>query len=321
MKVLLIGSCPPPLGGVSVFLKRYRQKLEAEGHTVDVIDPHRLTKPALYRELLRACGRGYDLLSLNFPSFHIMMLLLLRGRAAKVEVWDHNWRVLEGWNPLRRSLYELFLRRARSLILVAPHVADYYRRHGVEPPPTTVVRHAFLPPPAAEEAAVVGTYPADVLEFARTRRPLVVANAFRLVLEGGVDLYGLDMCVRLAAALKEEYPRAGLLFALAEVGDEDYYARVRREIDARGLGENFLFMTGQRELWPLLGRADLMVRPTSADGYAVSVAEALHLGCPVVASDVSERPPGASLFAARDDEDFLTKCRAALAARRPRAEE
>lgn len=313
MKVLLIGSYPPPLGGVSVFVKRYRRELEGAGHAVDVIDPARFAKRELYRELYRATRRGYDLISLNFPSFHMMMMLLLRGRAGKTEVWDHNWRVLEEWNPLRRSLYELFLRRCRELILVAPHVKDYYLAHGVELPAQTRVRHAFLPPPLEEEESILATYPADVLAFVRRSRPLIVANAFRVVFRGGVDLYGLDMCVRLVARLKESYPNVGLLFALADIGEPSYFERIGRELTARGLAHNFHFMTGQRELWALFKRADLMVRPTLSDGYALSVAEALYFGCPVVASDAAQRPPGATLFATRDDEDFLRKCRSVLA--------
>ncbi|MCA1594026.1 MAG: hypothetical protein LC754_15510, partial [Acidobacteria bacterium] len=76
MKILLIGSYPPPLGGVAVFIKRYKRKLEGEGHTVDVLDPTQLSKRDFYPRLFRAPSRGYDLISLSFPSFHMMMVLL-----------------------------------------------------------------------------------------------------------------------------------------------------------------------------------------------------------------------------------------------------
>lgn len=310
MRVLLIGSYPPPLGGVGVFVSRYERKLTGEGHAVTVVDPHRFTKLKLYRTLVAA--RGYDLVSLNFPSFHMMMLLLATARAPQTEVWDHNWRVLEEWSAARRRLYQTFLRRARRLVLVAPHIADYYRAHGVEPPARTEVRHAFLPPAVEEEAAIVASYPPEVLEFVRGARPLVVANAFKIVFREGRDLYGLDMCVRLTAQLKKDYPEARLLFALAEAGDAEYLSRMRREADALGVGESVYFMTGQRELWPLIKRADLFVRPTVSDGYAVSVAEARYFGRPVVASDAAPRPAGVLTFRTRDDADFRSKCLAAL---------
>jgi glycosyltransferase involved in cell wall biosynthesis len=314
VKVLLIGSYPPPLGGVSVFVKRYRRLLEGEGHRVDVLDPARVSNARLAARLLAA--RRYDLVSLNYPSIPVMTLLLAVGLASRTEVYEHNWRLLESWGALSRRVYALFLRRARALVLIAPHLADYYRAHGIELPERVRVGDAFIPPPEDEEAAIVESYPAGVREFVGSRQPLVVANAFKLVFREGVDLYGLDMCVELLAALKSAHPSVGLLFALAEVGDEDYFARTRERVASLGLAEHVYFMTGQQELWPLFKSADLMLRPTSTDGASVSVAEALHFGCPVVASDAAPRPPGTILFKSRDPEDFRRKCSAALASRR-----
>lgn len=315
MKILLIGSYPPPLGGVAVFIKRYKHRLESEGHTVDVLNPARLSNRTLLGRLLNAPARGYDLVSLNYPSVPVMLVLLARGLASRTEVFDHNWRRLETWNMFERRLYQLFLGSCRELILTAPHLKSYHREHGVRLPEQTRVQHAFLPPPMEDEAGILASYPADLCEFVRRRRPLVVANAFKLVFHEGVDLYGLDMCVRLVVELRKTYPDAGLLFALAEMGDGDYAGRMRREADAHGAGRNFYLMSGQLELWPLLKRADLFVRPTSTDGYAVSVAEALSFGCPVVASDVAERPDGTVLFSKRDDAEFQRQCLEVLAAR------
>ena len=66
-------------------------------------------------------------------------------------------------------------------------------------------------------------------------------------------------------------------------------------------------MTGERELWPLFRKADLMVRPTCTDGYGISIAEALYFDCPAVASDVCVRPEGTLLFNNRDMDDFYEK--------------
>jgi glycosyltransferase involved in cell wall biosynthesis len=151
-----------------------------------------------------------------------------------------------------------------------------------------------------------------VREFVARSRPLLVANGFRIVFHNGTDLYGLDMCVELVARLKQAHPRVGLLFALAEIGDPDYYARMRQKIDALGITQNFHIMAGQKEIWPLFKRADAMLRPTFTDGYALSVAEAIHFGCPVLASDAADRPPQATLFANRNQQDFQQKCLALL---------
>src|SRR4029453_3860786 len=126
--------------------------------------------------------------------------------------------------------------------------------------------------------------------------PLIVANAFKLILQQGVDLYGVDMCLELYRHLLKEYPNLGFVFALAEIGEKEYFESIGRRISQLGLESNFRFLTGQKEFWPFLKKANLMVRPTITDGYALSVAEAVYFKCAVVASDVAVRPQGVILF-------------------------
>jgi glycosyltransferase involved in cell wall biosynthesis len=123
----------------------------------------------------------------------------------------------------------------------------------------------------------------------------------------GVDLYGLDLCVDLVSELKKIYPQIGLLFALAEIGETTYFEETIHRIRKKTIADNFFFMTGQKELWPLFKKCDLMVRPTYSDGYGISIAEALYFHCPAVASDVGGRPEGTILFRNRDFDDFLCK--------------
>jgi glycosyltransferase involved in cell wall biosynthesis len=62
----------------------------------------------------------------------------------------------------------------------------------------------------------------------------------------------------------------------------------------------------------LFERASVFVRPTFADGDAISVREALALGTPVVASDAAERPKGTFLFRTNDVDDLAEKLSEAL---------
>lgn len=312
MKVLLIGSYPPPLGGVSVFLKRYRIKLEAEGHLVELLDPTRLSNIRLIAEITRAKAGGFGLVSLHYPSFPLMKLLHTLGMLKETEVWDHNWRLAETWDAGQRQRYESWLRNSRALILVTPNLADYYREHEIALPIATRVESPFLPPPEAEESAILDSYTDETREFIAKSRPLLVANAFKLAFHKDVDLYGADLCVQVIAELKQQHPRIGLVFALAEIGDTGYFKKLQLKIADRAIEKHIHFLTGQKELWPLFKKADLMVRPTASDGYALSVAEAIHFGCPVVASDVTARPPEAVVFRNRDSADFLSRCQTVL---------
>src|SRR5262249_18015083 len=62
----------------------------------------------------------------------------------------------------------------------------------------------------------------------------------------------------------------------------------------------------------LLERASAFVRPTFADGDAISVREALLLGTPTVATDVSPRPPGTIVCRTGDAADLAEKVSMAI---------
>jgi glycosyltransferase involved in cell wall biosynthesis len=318
----MIGPCPPPLGGVSVFIKRYKQKMENAGHEVVVLDPCSLSKVRYCASLFLTAKGKYDLISINVASFYVLAIIFLVGLASKAQVIDHNWRQLERWNVLKVRLFSYMVNRSRELILVGSHLKAYYRGHGVSLPLNRVqVQNAFIHPPVEDEPKILETYSADVHKFVETRSPLLVANGSGITFYQGVDIYGLDMCVELVAALKKTNENIGLLFALADISDKEYFEDVNRRIDELGIRDNFHFMTGQKELWPLLKKADLMVRPTCTDGYCTSVAEARAFGCAVVASDVCQRARGSVIFANRRNDDLLLKCAEVLSAARQESRE
>ncbi len=71
-------------------------------------------------------------------------------------------------------------------------------------------------------------------------------------------------------------------------------------------------MTDQKQLWPLIKKADLFLRPTLSDSFGISIAEALLFDVPAVASDVCVRPKGTVLFKRGDKKDFFDKVLKAL---------
>lgn len=312
MKVLLVGPQPPPFGGVSVFLQRLKRELENEGHEVEFHDPTELNLIAYYLKLFLLPFKRYDFITINVPSIWLPLIVLMLGLAPRTQVVDHNWRLLEDWPSYKIRLYSFMLERFQELVLISGHLRTYYQQYGVRLPASTRVLGPFLPPPLDKEEAILKTYPPEAHEFVMTHRPLLIANAPRIVFYRGIDLYGLDMCVDLIAMLKQEFPKVGLLFAIGEMDDEIYCRQIQGQIARLGIQKNIYFLTRQKEMWPLLKKADLLVRPTCSDAYGISVAEALYLDCAAVASDVCERATGTILFTNRNMDDFQRKCRQVL---------
>lgn len=301
MKYFLIGPYPPPLGGISVYVYRLRKLLETQGQPVEIVDVAKLSKLRKAGVLLHFIfSPSRAVFYMNGPYRYAMLALALRLFAGEIIFHDHSGRAVAELAGIDRLIFKLFLARVDECILVGEHLRAYYQENGFTLPAQTRIQNAFLPPPPEDEPKIWAAYDEATLRFIEDHRPLLVANAFQISFHQGVDLYGLDMCVELTGRLKDKYPNVGLLFALAEVGDAPYFALINRCIDTLGIRDHFHFMTGQRELWPLFKRADLMIRPTFVDGYPVSVAEALYLGCPTVASDVGKRAEGTVLFRNRD---------------------
>jgi glycosyltransferase involved in cell wall biosynthesis len=170
---------------------------------------------------------------------------------------------------------------------------------------------AYLPPVPVE--AEIAAIPPEVWTFMENHAPIISANAFAVVKSKGEDLYGIDLCLELCSDLKSVYPGVGLVFFLPGVRDHEYFVELKRRISDKGIGDNFLFQTKPCQFYPVLMKSDIFVRPTSVDGDAVSLREALYFKVPSVASDVVARPEGAVIFKRRDVNDFTSKVSEVLA--------
>jgi glycosyltransferase involved in cell wall biosynthesis len=114
-------------------------------------------------------------------------------------------------------------------------------------------------------------------------------------------------------ALKAHYPSLGLVICLPQVALQDYYAELQRRVDEYGIRENVLFLLKPLEEAHRLWQAsDVYLRPTTTDGDAVAIREALSMRVPVVASDAAPRPPGVAVFPSRDLLRFVETTRHVL---------
>ncbi len=321
--IAIIGPYPPPLGGTSVHIKRVAQKLRSQENYVQIFDitcfSSRLIRYAKLIYFLcktRPDEVQYHTLYNNLLEWFCIISLkaILSYRLILI---DHDCRHL-----YQRSAFFKYILRT-TLICVNHHViigtttrASY---HDAKIPVAKAasLESPFLPPALSEEQAIWATYPSDLSHFLRTRSPLILANAFRLVLINNQDLYGLDLCIELMHNLREKYPLCGLIIALAQRGNEQYYYKLLNNIKQASLQEYMYFLEHQKELWPLMHKVDLFVRPTRSDSYGISVQEAIFFGTPALASDICKRPSKAFLFKTGDMNDFLTKAQSILSTGSP----
>ena len=305
MKRIHIGPIPPPLGGISVYLYRL-SKIERSSYFIQ-FKRHKLwvIRQIFNRDKKNFIYHNQTLIVRLFLYFFTLISihkfsLVIHSRSLQIQYNNSN--------ILIKFLMRKMLNQAYFIQVVNPDYKKFLREIRVKNN-NIFVKNAFLPPPLEDEKKIKKTYDRKLIKFINCRKPIIVANAYAINFYKNKDLYGIDMCVDLTSLLKKDFPNIGFIFALAnEKRYPDYFKFIKDKIKMLRIEDNFHFMTGQKELWPIFKLSDLMIRPTCIDAFGISIAEALYFQCPAIASDVCKRENGTIIFHNRDLKDLYEKC-------------
>jgi glycosyltransferase involved in cell wall biosynthesis len=191
---------------------------------------------------------------------------------------------LDGVTATGRRTIAGLLGRASRVVVVSPQIAAALSTIGVD--------RVELISPFIAAGLTPGRPPVRIAAL-REAGATVIAAAVAPGQE-----YGAPVLVQGFARLAAHHPDAVLAVFGPGGADRD----VARHLDERGLGERVVALgeLDPRSVHATLQAADVLVRPTLADGDAVTVREARALGVRVVASDAAARPAGTALFPAGD---------------------
>lgn len=307
-KVVLVGPRPPLLGGVSIHLDRVGQRLESQNNFVVYFDVNIRQKIGLMylkHLLMLLIKEKPDIVHLHTPYNGIeefwVVLLAKAWTHFELVFIDHNCRYLYQKSWIYKLMYNGIMYFVDRHVLIGS-VSDMYRNNYVHLGANPTIESPFLPPPVEKKHVVLATYPPEFFNFCATHTPLLCANASGLVLLNNKDLYGFDSCITLISSLKKEFPRIGIVLALAAVKNSDYFTQLKTMIEQTNTKDHIFFLQGQKELWPALEYIDLFIRPTLSDGLSLSIEEAQWAGKPVIASDASMRQTGVITYPTSNQE-------------------
>jgi glycogen synthase len=322
LNIAQIGPWPPPWGGISVYVQRLSRSLAAAGHRVTVLREGGEADPTVRDVAVLALPRGRGqalvaarhLVAIRADVAHLHLIglpwktvvpFVLATKAVGVPLIISVHSHVEKRDATPRMLRPLLgwaASRATATFASGAHVADALRAAGV--PPAQVAELApFLPAPIPADPTA--ELPAELQAMRRRYRFLVAGGASGLVrTTDGRDEYGFDVFAGLAAALGQTRGDVGFAFLLPRRIDEALYQEAMAKVHAAKLGDRFyVHESPLAEATNLWAAADVFVRPTRTDGDSVSVREALAVGTPTMASDVSIRPAGVATFQSGDGED------------------
>jgi len=299
--VVLVGPIPPPTGGIATHVASLARALAEAGARATLVDSRQRLR--LVGELSRA-GLAGDIVHLhvcghNRRSYGLLAACLAATPRRPAMVTLHSGLTpgyLEDVTATGRRTIAGLLGRASMVVSVSQRIASAV--HGLGVRQVEVVSSYLGHAPRA------GHPPVRVAAAHAAGSTLIAA-----AMAPGPE-YGAEVLVHGFARIAAADPDATLV--IFGPGGADRV--IARRLDERGLGERVIALgeLEAHEVQAVLGVADLVVRPTLADGDAITLREARALGRRAVASDVAARPPGTRLFPAGDTAAFAVAVLAAL---------
>lgn len=303
--LIIIGPVPEPKGGVGVHILRLAELLKSQ-YKIIYIDESPVIKPDIFNVRSKNIF-SYMKLILNsdvvhihsgvllLRFFHIIVSKLLLRKKTIVTIHSLSDRSKSNiWINMR------ILSLVDKVITVNPVIRQVL---GLK---DALVKPAFMPPVLEDEPAL----PEFILTWVRKQKnnnkKVICANAFRIDMHDGVDLYGIDMCLySMRSLIYEHQISVSLIFVVASLTRcEDLFEKYQRLISEWKLDDYVILVNAELSFVKLIECSDIVVRPTNTDGDALTIREALYLNKRIIASDVVQRPDGTTIFSTRNNEAF-----------------
>lgn len=308
-RLTVIGTIPPPTGGVSVHVSRLTSLASSRGWLVQLIDVHpnhQKPTPRQSRCLISTFGFRPVLALMywwhvvtnrkNILHYHAsrltvflllnLPLLLLPGTGRRILTLHSGETAseLNQYGPLLRRLLRYVLKKYDVIIAVANEISvaiDAY----LNPGRRSLTIPAFIAPAETSVPSTAHRYisslPIDNVESAR-----IICSGY------GTDLYNWE---EVAEAIGHCPKSWQWMCCFYTTFDQEYYRRIRTMLD-RYPNVTCFENLGMNDFLRVLACGTVFLRPTKTDGDAISVREALAFGVSCVASNVVSRPEGVRLY-------------------------
>lgn len=263
--ILILGTLPPPIGGVTVSVKNLFVALRNQCK-VNVFPNGLLAR--------------YDIAHAhNYAPWKRFIMLLLGKILAKRNVFTiHGMHFKE---DLWFNRINLWL--SDGVIIQNDNVLENAPRLKKKP----LLKIGSL----VKEGIVVPANTQNIL--GPKKKPRLLVYAQHAGKYDGKDIYGVPFVLELLHNLQQDFT-----VVLADVTNA--YPHLKN-LDK----EQLLHLDAPVDFAQLLTEVDIYLRPTSKDGDSVAVLEAIMQGVPVLASDVTERREEVLLYEYGNQESFL----------------
>lgn len=322
MKIDIIGTYPPPIGGTSIHLQRLYDSCIKNNLEARILDTHgkecaesdcrNIVRIKNYRKFMfkYLFDTSADIIHSHSHSWVERMILTFKAKLCRQKIifTFHSFRdEYSKFSFIQKVSVAVVKKFADYFIATSAHVGEKLQKWGVSRNKLSIINPFILP-----DGSVERKLDEEVEKQIRGFSFMLCANASNNNHYAGHDLYGLDMCMQLQAQLQKKY-NCCFVYVLTKITDEAYFEQMKHKIDEIGIMGRFILVTKPIDFLALIKRASVCIRPTNTDSWALTISEALYLKCPVVASDVCVREEGCVLFENRNQKDLNRKADIVLA--------
>lgn len=304
-EILILGTVPPPVGGVSIHISRLLSVLKKDGFKYKYINM-RQTKDIRYIFSLFKAWKNKENKIIHYQLNNwyecAIISFLLKNRSNDILFTVHSFSTqYNSFSLIKKCAYIFSCKKISVFIAPSKVIKDTLIINGI-PENKIEVINTFISPTDNEKKADI---PKELMRELIGDRKIVLASGSRLYRDSnGVDLYGLDMCIEACYRLGGKYK---FVFCVPIIDDMAYYNQLCAQIQKYNIENDIFIYTKEVVLTSVYKYCNLFVRPTNSDSYGISIAEALESGKSALASNVCERANGCLLFQNRNVEEFCEK--------------
>lgn len=299
VKVLLLGSLPTPIGGVTIHIDRFfnlfKDNTKFELSVLDIKKKTLFLKNSQIKSFL---GILIYFLKTKMVHIHIsndtikLFFALLSKLMLKKVIYTHH-------NSLARNrfVFKMMYKICDKVILVN----DKEISKDLIVKNKTKVIPAFLTPYQIENL------PQALEDEIKAFNTVISTNCYLYNLIGGKHVYGFDLIIEAFYNLSKNKKIKNTILVLVDPSNttKDF---VDSLIKKKDFNTNKIFHVSNKiNFVSLVKKSDITIRATRTDGDSLSIRESLYFNVPIIASDVTVRPIGTITFKNDDSVDLEKK--------------
>jgi len=287
--ILVIGKIPPPIGGVTIHVKRLLLFLNKDNIPFKFVELKLINLPLILQNMFL-----YKNIFLHTSNSKLRLILVVISKITPGRIIFTLHSNFGRYGYFRNFLDFLAIKIADVPILINQNSFDKANQINTN----AKLIPAFIPPLDNMPLPLELSNKIDVF-LRNNKEDVFCTNAFNLSIDkNNEEVYCGTALIKVFQKLKNKK----LIFSDPSGNYRKFFGENKIHIPS-----NVLMLTQPHDFINILHRSDSFIRATLTDGDSLSVKEALYFKKHVICSDCVDRPEGVILFKTKNQEDLSDK--------------